>query len=81
MYDLKVNYTFMPHKRDHNKPAIGNFGVECLACTGRELQYFPRRFRLTLDNNRQSGKTVVNKTEGNERPVKQENKVNSENNS
>ena len=27
MYDLKINYTFMPHNRDHNKPTIGNFGV------------------------------------------------------
>ena len=23
MYDLKVNYAFMPHKRDTNKPAVG----------------------------------------------------------
>ena len=37
MYDLKVNYAFMPHKPDANKPTIGNFGEECLACTGREL--------------------------------------------
>ena len=81
MYDLKANYAFMPHKRDANKPTVGSFGLEYLACTGRELQCFPRRFRLTLDNSRQSGKTVVNKTEGNERPVKQENKVNSECNS
>ena len=81
MYDLKANYAFMPHKRDANKTTVGSFGLECLACTGRELQCFPRRFRLTLDNSRQSGKTVVNKTEGNERPVKQENKVNSECNS
>ena len=81
MYDLKANYAFMPHKRDANKPTVGSFGLECLACTGRELQCFPRRFRLTLDNSRQSGKTVVNKTEGNERPVKQQNKVNSECNS
>ena len=82
MYDLKVNYAFIPHmKRDANKPTVGNFGQECLAWTGRELRCFPRRFRLTSDNSRQRGKTGVNKTEGNERPVKQENKVNSECNS
>ena len=23
MYDLKVNYAFMPHKRDANKPTVG----------------------------------------------------------
>ena len=77
MNDLKVTYTFMPHKRDHNKPAIGNNGVECLACTGKELQCLPGRFRLTKDNSRQRGKTDVNRTEGNEKPVNQENKVNS----
>ena len=82
MYDLKVNYAFMPHmKRDANKPTVGNFGLECLAWTGRELQCFPGRFRLTLYNSRQRGKTGVNKNEGNEKPVKQENKVNSECNS
>ena len=47
MYDLKVNYTFIPHKRFRNKPAISNFGLECLACTGKELECFPGRFRLT----------------------------------
>ena len=54
----------MPHmKRDANKPTVGNFGLECLAWTGRELQCFPGRFRLTLDNSRQRGKTGVNKTD------------------
>ena len=47
MQDLEVNYTFMPHKRDQNKPTIGNNGVECLACTEKEFQCFPGRFRLT----------------------------------
>ena len=40
MYDLKINYAFMPHKRVANKQTVGNFGIECLACTGRELQCF-----------------------------------------
>ena len=47
MYDLKVNYTFITHKRGHNKPTISNVGVQRLACTGKELQCFPVRFRLT----------------------------------
>ena len=64
-----------------NKPTVGNLGVECLACTGRELQCFPGWFRLTKDNGRQRGKTGVNNTEGNEKPVKQKNEVNSECNS
>jgi len=63
MYDLKVNYAFVPHKRDANKPTVGNFGLECLAWTGKELQSFPGQSRLTLDNSRQRGKTGVNKTE------------------
>ena len=69
MYDLKVNYTFMPHNRDHNKPTIGNFGVECLACTGKNY------------NASRDGSGWHNRTEGNEKPVNQENKVNSECNS
>ena len=67
----------MPRKHYTNKPTVGSFGVECSACTGRELQCFPGGFRLTYDNSRQRGKTAVNKTEGNEKPVKQENNVNS----
>ena len=49
MYDLKVKIRqlFMSHKRDANNPTVGNFDVECLACTGRELQCFPGRFKLT----------------------------------
>ena len=47
MYDLNVNYAFMPHKQDANKPTVGNFSEECLACTGREFQCFPGRFGLT----------------------------------
>ena len=61
----------MPHKRVANKQTVGNFGVECLACTGRELQCFRGPFTLTEDNSPQRGKTGMNKTEGNEKPVKQ----------
>ena len=41
----------------------------------------PGTVRLTKDNSRQRCKTGVNKTEGNEKPGKQEKKVNSECNS
>ena len=37
----------------------------------------PGTVRLTQDNSRQRCKTGVNKTEGNEKPGKQEKKVNS----
>ena len=42
---------------------------------------FPGTVRLTQDNSRQRCKTGVNKTEGNEKPGKQEKKVNRECNS
>ena len=41
------------------------------------ITLLPGKIRLTQDNSRQRCKTGVNKTEGNEKPGKQEKKVNS----
>ena len=53
------------------------FWRRVLSLHRERITMLPGTVRLTQDNSRQRCKTGVNKTEGNEKPGKQENKVNS----
>ena len=57
------------------------FWRRVLSLHRERITMLPGTVRLTQDNSRQRCKTGVNKTEGNEKPGKQEKKVNSECNS
>ena len=61
--------------------AILIFWRRVLSLHRERITMLPGTVRLTQDNSRQRCKTGVNKTEGNEKPGKQEKKVNSECNS
>ena len=42
-----IDYAVVLCRTNAMQPTVGNFDVECLACTGRELQCFPGRFKVT----------------------------------